>query len=34
MIRESAIDADLGRVSNYLCLDCADEYIAERYDRN
>lgn len=28
-IREKAIHVDLGRVSCYMCLDHADEYIAE-----
>ena len=31
---ESAIDVDRGRVSNYLCLPCCDEYLEERYDED
>lgn len=29
-ICETAIDADLGRVSCYLCLECADDYLEGR----
>jgi uncharacterized protein YbdZ (MbtH family) len=28
-IHEAAIDSDSGFVSNYICLDCADEYFKE-----
>ena len=33
-ILETAIHVDDGRVSNYLCLDCADEYLDEIYDED
>lgn len=28
-ILETAIHSEMGRVSNYICLDCADEYFAK-----
>lgn len=31
-ILEKAIHVDKGRVSCYLCLNCADEYLNEHYD--
>lgn len=31
-IRETAIDADIGRVSNYICLKCCDEYLDEVHE--
>ena len=32
VLKEVAIDVDIGWVSNYLCLTCANEYLKEIYD--
>lgn len=33
-VRESAIDPDMGRVSNYICLDCADKLLDKFHDED